>query len=68
MPQHVVLDRLADVALHQRHVLVGRGVEDDLGAELLEELPHPRLVGDVGDAGVTKVVAAAQGLQLALDA
>ena len=30
--EHVVGDRLADVALHQRHVLVGRGVEDGVRA------------------------------------
>ena len=39
--QHVVSDRLADVRFHQRHVLVGGGVEDDFGAMLLEDLLHP---------------------------
>ena len=28
---HVVLDRLARVLLHERHVLVSRRMEDDLG-------------------------------------
>ena len=46
----VVADRFADVQFHQRHVLVRGGVEDDLGTELCEELPHAGLVGDVGDA------------------
>ena len=50
----VVLDRLADIGLHQRDVLVGGGVEDDLRLVFLEELPHSRLVGDAGDAGVER--------------
>ena len=53
----VVLHRLADVALHQRHVLVGGRMEDHLRPVLLEELPHPRAVGDAGDAGVQSAVA-----------
>ena len=33
--------RLAGVLLHQRHVLVGRRVEDDLGAPLAEDVVDP---------------------------
>lgn len=47
----VVLDGLGDIVLHHRHVLVGRRVEDVLGAVSLEDVLHPGLVGDVGDDG-----------------
>ena len=45
----VVLDRLAGVLLHQRHVLVRRGVEDDLRLVLREHGVDARRVGDVAD-------------------
>ena len=47
----VVLDGLGDIVLHHRHVLIGRRVEDVLGAVSLEDVLHPGLVGDVGDDG-----------------
>ena len=40
VPSDVVLDRLAGVRLHHRHVLVGGGVEDDLRAIQLEDRLH----------------------------
>ena len=46
----VVSDRLRRAGLHQGHVLVGRGVKDDLGLLAREDLVHPRRVHDVGDA------------------
>ena len=46
---HVVLDRLAGVLLHERHVLVRRRVEDDLRPVLAQDLVEPRRVGDVPD-------------------
>ena len=36
----VVLDRLAGVRLHHRHVLVRRGVEDDVRTIVLEHGPN----------------------------
>ena len=47
----IVLDGLGDIVLHHRHMLVGRGVEDVLGAILVEDFLHPGLVGDVGNDG-----------------
>jgi hypothetical protein len=47
--ENVVLDRLAGVRLHHRHVLVRRGVEDDLGRVGRQERAHARLVADVRD-------------------
>ena len=38
VPKTLFSDRLADVGFHQRHVLVGGGVEDHLGTMLLEDL------------------------------
>ena len=46
---HVVQHRLARVVLHERHMLVGGGVEDDLRPVPLEELLHHVAVADVGD-------------------
>ena len=46
---HVVLHRLARVLLHQRHVLVRGGVEDDLRPVLREHRVDPRGVGHVAD-------------------
>ena len=39
------------VRLHQRHVLVGRGVEHHPGVVLLEDLAHLRRVARVGEHG-----------------
>ena len=50
--EDVVLDGLADVAFHQRDVLVGSGMEDDGGAKTVEDQPHPGGVADVADAAV----------------
>ena len=49
----VVADRLADVGFHQRHVLVGGGVEDDFRTDSCVKSCRIRgSIGDVGDAGV----------------
>ncbi len=45
----VVLDRLARVLFHQRHVLVRRSVEDDVGLVRRQDFVDARLVGDVAD-------------------
>ena len=45
----VVADRLERVRLHQRHVLVGGGVEDDVGLEALHHLEHPVALLAVGE-------------------
>ena len=45
----IVLDRLARVVLHQRHVLVRRGVKDNLGLELLEHVVHAPGIGHVAN-------------------
>ena len=47
--EHVVPHGLERVRLHQRHVLVRRGVEDDLGPVALEDLPQLRAVAAVGE-------------------
>ena len=47
----VVAHRLDRVLLHQRHVLVGRGVEHDARAVLLEDLAHAHRVAAVGEHG-----------------
>ena len=47
--QDVVLDGLAGVEFHQRDVLVGGGVDDDLRSVLLEDRLHAHPVGDVAD-------------------
>ena len=49
VPAHVVLDGLARILLHQRHVLVRRRVEDDLGFELTHHLFDTNRIGDVAD-------------------
>jgi hypothetical protein len=46
--QDVVPRRLDHVLLHQRHVLVGGRVEDEVGAAAGEDALHPPLVGHVG--------------------
>ena len=45
----VVADRLERVGLHQRHVLVGGGVEDDARLEALHHLEHPVRLLAVGE-------------------
>ena len=45
----VVANRLERVGLHQRHVLVGGGVEDDVGLEALHHLEHPVALLAVGE-------------------
>jgi hypothetical protein len=47
--EHVVLDGLAGVPFHHRHVLVRRCVKDDVGAVLLEHGFESFLVADVAD-------------------
>ena len=46
---HVVANRLQRVGLHQRHVLVGGGVEDDARLEALHRLQHPVRLLAVGE-------------------
>ena len=46
---HVVLDRLARVLLHERHVFVRGGMEDDLGPVLAHDLCEPRRIGHIAD-------------------
>src|SRR6185436_19212714 len=43
----VVLGRLADVQLHQRHVFVRGSVEDDVGPEITDDLVQSPYVGHV---------------------
>ena len=47
--QHVGLRRLERMLLEHRHVLVGSGMEDDLGPEALERLEDGAPVGDVDE-------------------
>ena len=49
--EHVVGHRLQRVGLEHRDVLVGGGVEDDLGRVALEDLPHLGRVAAVGEDG-----------------
>ena len=49
--QRVVAHRLDRVLLHQVHVLVGGGVEDDRGPVLREHLAHPLALLAVGEHG-----------------
>src|SRR5690606_33070269 len=65
--EHIVEDRLADVGLHQRHMLVCGGVED--GARLVgpDDLRDARRVPDIGDErnrGQVRVGLAEHGLDL----
>jgi hypothetical protein len=46
--KHVGLERLGRTPLQQRQVLERRGVKHDLRSELLEYLPDPPFVADVG--------------------
>ena len=39
--EHVVRDRLLEVLFHQRHVLVGGRMEDDLRPDVIEHPEHP---------------------------
>src|SRR5205823_3142318 len=47
--EDVVLDCLAGIALHHRHVLVRRAVEDDVWLDSLEHLSDARAIADIGD-------------------
>ncbi len=47
--EDVVLDRLAGIAFHHRHVLVGGAVENDLRLMQFENPRDPPRVADVGD-------------------
>ena len=49
--EHVVLDRLAEVALHHWNVFVGGGVKHHVRPVALHQRSHARFVGDVGHAG-----------------
>ena len=62
----VVADGLERVRLHERHVLVGRGMEDDRGPVLLEDLPHLRRVAGIREDGGRRVEVALVD-ELALD-
>ena len=63
---HVVLDRLVWAVLHQGHVLVGRGVEDDVGLVLREDLAQAARVAHRADQGL-QVQARRAGTELLLD-
>ena len=64
----VVLDRLARVPLHHRHVLVRRGVEDDARAGAASNTcVHPRRVADVGDARLDRRRPGTRRSELAVD-
>ena len=45
----IVLDRLGGVGFHERHVLVGRSVEDHMRPRGVEDALHTLLVENVGD-------------------
>ncbi len=62
----VVLHRLARAGLHERHVLVRRGVEDEVGPVLGHHRVNPPPVGHVADHGVD-VARAAPVAQVVLD-
>src|SRR5262249_31049268 len=47
--EDVVVDRLEAIVLHQRHVLVRGGVEDDVGPPRGEDVLDPPRVADVRD-------------------
>lgn len=47
----VVCDCLDDVLFHERHVLVGRGMEDGIWTAIVEDGVHSVLIADVGDRG-----------------
>ena len=64
--ERVVAHRLERVRLHERHVLVRGGVEDDGRAVLLEDLAHLRRVARVGENG-SRGVEVALVHELALD-
>ena len=64
--QHVVLDGLARVVLHHRHVLVGGGMEHDVRPVQGEDLVQSRFVRNVGDEGMNGHFAA-QGAKFLLD-
>ena len=51
VPMTLFLTASHGLCFHQRHVLVGRRVEDDVGPVLCEHLVHARSVGDVADDG-----------------
>jgi len=59
----VVLHRLAGVELHERHVLVGGSVEDELRAMAAEGMLHAATIRHVGD-GDFQGTARATRLQL----
>ncbi len=63
---HVVLDRLARVPLHHRHVLVRRGVEHHGRGVAGEDGAHPLPVADVGHAG-RQVEVGVRAVQLPLN-
>ncbi len=64
--EHVVLDRLAGIGFHQRHVFVGGGVKDHLRLKLLEDSPHSLAIGHIGNAGAQRR-GAIHGAELAFD-
>jgi len=66
-PSDVVEDSLLRVLLHQRHVLVRCGMEDDVGMVRIEQPGHAGLITHVSDDGHGTRHALAL-LQLAVDA
>ena len=56
-----VLDGLAGMRLHQRHVLVRGGVEDDVRPAFVEDAAHAGLVEHVGDAESSSALPSSAG-------
>ena len=47
--RHYILNSFAGVVFHQRHVLVGRGVENNLGLKPVQNIADAGMIEDVGD-------------------
>ena len=48
-PEDIVRHGFLDIQLHEGHVLVGRGVEDDLRPEVIEDGSYPARIADIGN-------------------
>ena len=66
-PQDIVQDRLGDVYLHQRDVLMGASVKNDLGPVTFEDELQPIAILDVGDDGVDLDAFNASALEVIID-
>ena len=65
-PFHVILDRLVGAVLHERHMFVGRGVEDDIRMIGLHDALNASCIADGPDEG-HQVEPRIRPLQLLLD-